>query len=319
MTCIIKETMISGMNAIILENERIRVSVLPEAGAKIYNFVFKDTGRDFAWHSPITPLKKPVYGSSFISHDCGGFDELLPTVDACKWKGKHLPDHGEVWQLPWKVVDLRSGPEQVSLKTRCTCKASPFIIERDVILKRGEPEALLKYKITNTGKEEWEYIWALHASVSLGKRTRILLPAGTRVNVWWSESDRMGKRGKWLDWPIARDEGGNEVDLGVMGEEITGHAEKLFTGGLREGWIAALDMDTKEEIRFSFPLDKIPMAGLWLNRGGWRGYGQLGLEPTNTAGDALDAAVEDYLRKYASLRAGESTEFDVRISITSPD
>lgn len=313
------EKEISGMQTYVLENEFLSVSVIPEAGAKIYNLIFKPTGSDLSWHSPITDLKRPVYGGSFIPYDCGGFDEILPTVGECDWRGVHLPDHGEAWQLPWNIEDKKTDMKEVSIKTNCKMRASPFFIERRITLKEGESRIRLDYKITNMGKKEWEFIWACHGSVApggnIGKGDRIFLPAGIKVNVWFSENERMGTQGQWLDWPLAKNKEGDEVNLSLMGNSDLGYAEKLFSNELKEGWCAVGDMDKNEFLAFTFPIDKLPYAGVWINQGGWRGYTQLGLEPTNTLGDALDIAVTDYLKKYDKLSSGESKEFTIYIVV----
>lgn len=301
------------MQAYVLENEYLKVVVIPEAGAKIYKFVFKPTGHDFAWHSPITKLKKPKYGSSFIPYDSGGFDEMLPTVGECDFKGKHLPDHGEAWQVPWKVTKTTKQKNSVSLTLEAAMKASPFRVVREIMLKSGYSQVLFNYTITNTGSEPWEYLWALHGSVAPGGKIdtgdKIFLPAGTKVNVWWSKDDRLGKQGAWHTWPLAKDASGKNVNLSVMGKKELGFADKLFTDAVPEGWVAALDIRTRESIGFVFPKEKLPYVGIWIDQGGWRGYNQLGLEATNGQGDALDAAVNDYLQTYGKLQPKQSEKF----------
>lgn len=313
-----EEKELAGMKSYVLENKYLSLTLIPEAGAKIYDLIFKPTKNNFCWHSPITPLKKPEYGASFIPYDCGGFDEMLPTVGECDWKGKHLADHGEAWALPWELVEKKIESDKIIFKTVCKLKESPFLIERTLILKEGEARIKIDYKITNISEEEWEYIWACHASISPGGEIdsfdKIFLPQQAKVNVWSSENNRLGERGTWHSWPITQDKDGNEVDLSCIGSQELGYADKLFTNELKEGWIAAGDIKEKEFIAFSFPVDKIPYAGLWINQGGWRGYTQLGIEPTNTVGDTLSEAVEDYLRKYDKLSGGESKEFSIYVS-----
>ena len=36
-----------------------------------------------------------------------GFDEVFPSIESCyypvePWEGVKVPDHGEVWSLPWR-------------------------------------------------------------------------------------------------------------------------------------------------------------------------------------------------------------------------
>jgi hypothetical protein len=44
--------MIHEVQAVVLENDWIRASVLPAVGAKIYDLIWKPTGRNTLWHNP---------------------------------------------------------------------------------------------------------------------------------------------------------------------------------------------------------------------------------------------------------------------------
>ena len=316
--CLLAGKTVVGIPALILENDYLFLTLVPDAGGKIQELIFKPTGNDFAWHSPVTPLKIPKYGSEFSPFDSGGFDEMLPTVGECDWRGAHLPDHGEAWQLPARVVEEISEPERVGVRTEWVLKASPFLLERTVSLSGGESRVRFDYRIKNQGNKPWEFIWALHASVAPGgkvrKGTRLFLPRTTRLNVWWSKDERLGRQGTWLNWPKELDKQEKKVDLSTL-EGEAGFAEKLFTEELKEGWVAALEPETREAIGFSFSPEELPYAGIWLNQGGWRGYCQLGLEATSAMGDNLEQAVKKYQKRYSRLNPGQSFSFGLWVSL----
>ena len=67
-----------GLQVVRIENEHIRVDVFPEVGAKIYNFVHKDSNRNLLWHNPRVPPARVAYGALFDDHWSGGWDELVP-------------------------------------------------------------------------------------------------------------------------------------------------------------------------------------------------------------------------------------------------
>jgi len=54
------------------------------------------------------PFKPVAYGAVFVDQDMSGWDEMFPTINACTYPapspyaGITLPDHGEVWVLPWE-------------------------------------------------------------------------------------------------------------------------------------------------------------------------------------------------------------------------
>jgi len=74
-----------GMRIAYLENEIVRVGVLLDKGADIFEFTFKPIDLDFMWQSPIE-LRKPFVATSALPegafHDYfyGGWQEVLPQI-----------------------------------------------------------------------------------------------------------------------------------------------------------------------------------------------------------------------------------------------
>jgi len=46
---------IHGLPAVQFENEWLAISILPEVGAKLYDLIWKPSGRNFLWHNPRIP------------------------------------------------------------------------------------------------------------------------------------------------------------------------------------------------------------------------------------------------------------------------
>src|SRR5512139_1217139 len=98
-----------GLQVVRLENDLLCIDILPELGAKIYNFVHKPSGRNLLWHNPTLPPAPQQYGAAFDDNWSGGWDELLPNDlprPAEAPYGDLLPDHGEFWSQAagWEVV-----------------------------------------------------------------------------------------------------------------------------------------------------------------------------------------------------------------------
>jgi hypothetical protein len=55
----------SGLRAVRLENERMSVSLLPEAGGKIAELIDRRSGRNWLWQNQHLPIRRPVYGSDY--------------------------------------------------------------------------------------------------------------------------------------------------------------------------------------------------------------------------------------------------------------
>ncbi len=114
-----------GFEVYVLNTEEVELAVVPELGAKIISLKNLRTGREWMWHPPGgLKLFRNHPGDAFSKSPLAGADECLPTITPCSWQGRELPDHGEVWNVPWKVdpVALESG----ILKTSVRLEISPF-------------------------------------------------------------------------------------------------------------------------------------------------------------------------------------------------
>src|SRR3990172_13105384 len=98
------------LRAIALENARLRLTVLPELGAKLYDLVYKPADRNLLWHSPRLEPRLAVFGQNFDDWWPGGWDEVFPTCDVSTHRGETYPYLGELWSLPWEWEIDEAGP-----------------------------------------------------------------------------------------------------------------------------------------------------------------------------------------------------------------
>src|SRR5205814_10572562 len=89
-----------GFPLIRLENDLLRVEVLPTFGGKIWTLEHRGLRRQFLWHHPRQRLRALPLGASSDAHFFGGFDELLPNDIPEQVNGENLLDHGELWTTP---------------------------------------------------------------------------------------------------------------------------------------------------------------------------------------------------------------------------
>jgi hypothetical protein len=79
-----------GMRVGYLENELLRVGVLLDKGADIFDFTYKPRDLDFMWQSPI-PMQKPFVATSALPEALSrlllwGWQEVLPSAG---WASGH--------------------------------------------------------------------------------------------------------------------------------------------------------------------------------------------------------------------------------------
>jgi hypothetical protein len=61
-------------------------------------------------------------------------------------------------------------------------------------------------------------------------------------------------------------------------------------GNMTEGWCALRDSVTGDTIGLSYPVDKLPYFGIWVNEGGYKNQYNVAPEPSTGALDRLDIA-----------------------------
>ena len=276
-----------GFAVRVLANEKMELAVVPELGARIISLKNVRTQREWMWHPPEgLKLFRNRLGDDFAKGPLAGMDECLPTISPCSWQERQLPDHGEVWSVPWKVDE--AAWESGVLKTSVRLKISPLEFERTIEVR--DREVRLSYRLNNLGAKDEHYLWAMHPLLRLREGDQLTLPPSTR-------SQLNGER--WLD----------AVDSVVP----EGNSSKLFARPVQVGKAGIYNRDSGERIEFEWNPAENNTLGLWLTRGGWHGHHHFAVEPTNASCDALALAAET--GSCGVVNVGESTTWNVRLRL----
>jgi hypothetical protein len=284
----------SGTTQVILDNGRIRATVLPELGGKTSSLVRAATGREFLRQPASRPLKPAIYGAAFENYDPSGFDECFPTIAACEYPGGAfdglaLPDHGELWSSRWQFEV--HGEE---LWLAAAGRRLPYIFRKRL---RLEDEAvILRYELESVTDAPFHYLWSAHPLLKIDPGCRIVLPEDvTEMLVESSRNQRLGESGDSSRWPRARLADGSETDLSILGDPSRHTADKLFTPRLSNGACALYHPESNESISFHFNCAIIPHVGVWICEGGWpnpeNGHYTAALEPCTSRADSLAEAI----------------------------
>jgi hypothetical protein len=253
-----------GFRLYSLNNAEVELVVVPELGARILSLKNLRTGREWLWH-PHTGLKLfgNRWGDDFSRSPLAGIDECFPTIAPCVWRGRHLPDHGELWNAAWHVDDAawQSG----ALRTSVRSAISPFQFERTIQLEGNEVR--LSYRLSNLNGKAENFLWALHPLLRLQPGDRLRLPDSSREKFNGTE---------WVD----------AIDTTIP-ETL---CAKSFAWPVCEGWAAIQNSTTGDRLEFLWNPGHNPALGLWLTRGGWHGHHHFAIEPANGDHDSLATA-----------------------------
>ena len=248
----------------VLGNGEVELSVVPELGAKIISLKNRQTRREWLWH-PKDDLRlfknQPL--DDFSASPLAGMDECLPTILPCVWRGRKLPDHGEVWNQPWQVDD--DAWKNGILTTSIQLKTSPLVFKRAIELRGNEVR--FDYQLSNVGATEEHFVWALHPLLRLAAGDELDLPESTRALL---------NGETWVD--------------AITSAIPQKNCAKVFACPVQEGRVAIKNEILGDGLEFVWEPTENNALGLWLTRGGWHGHHHFAIEPTNANHDSLVVA-----------------------------
>jgi hypothetical protein len=256
---------LQGFAVHVLKNPCVELGVVPALGARIISLVDRRTGREWMWH-PRAGLKlftnRP--DDDFSISPLAGMDDCVPTISRCTWRGRELPDHGEVWAQPWQLDE--EAWSRGRLTTRVHLPISPFELERAIELRGNEVN--VRYRLRNLAGAEEPFLWAMHPLLRLIDGDQLELPDATHGLIG---------AGNW-----------RRKLASVVPEN---ESVKAFAHPLTEGNAAIENEATGDRLEFVWNTAENNTLGLWLTRGAWHGHHHFALEPANAADDSLAVAV----------------------------
>jgi hypothetical protein len=288
-----------GLRTCILENDLLRVTVVPDVGAKVHEMVFKPKDRDLLFHHPRVELRQPVFGQNADDWWSGGIDDVVPTGHPCIVDGEELPFLGEVWSMPWSSERVGAATVRFARQGVIT----PFAIEREMELRPGEPFVRVRHRIANVGTLPFRLIWGIHPSVPVSADTHVEVPATRGVIEESWPGDRLGSPGTEYAWP--------RPEIATPGADSAGTWDFHYATGLEAGWLAVWDGAWGCGFGMTFPHELLSCVWVWFVDGGWRGIRCVNVEPWLGYPARLDRAIE--AGRAVELGPGDELEADTRL------
>jgi galactose mutarotase-like enzyme len=286
----------NGQPVVILENETLRVCVLPEKGAEISVFQHKPGDIDPLYrrgslrNPPRYPATIPDRGGSFVDGYSGGWQEIFPSGGApTEVKGAQLGTHGEVFQLPWQWEILEDRPDKISVRFWVRTLRTPFLLERTMTISENSPILTFDETVCNEGGEEMPFMWGHHPAFGAPflDASCILDAPTSAVEVHAGEETTLnrlnpGSRG---DWPFLVGKSGAILDLREIPSPEDRTSAMFYLVGLNEGWCALTNRNRELGTALVWDIHQFPVLWVWQEFGGSEGYPwysqayALGLEP----------------------------------------
>jgi hypothetical protein len=323
--CRIVEITYAGYRSVVLENEKIRVTVLADKGTDVLEFLYKPHDVDFLWRTRtglrprhFVPTSHRAAGSHADYYE-GGWHEMFPNCGPSSiHQDAELGQHGEVSLLPWDYSLVTDEPDLVEVRFSVRTARTPFHLTKTLALRRNEPVLRIREKVVNEGGQPVDYTWGHHPVLGwpfLDEQCRIVLPDCTiRTFEEFTPDGARLKPGQSSRWPIAEGIAGAPVDLSRMPGPDAATQDMAFLDDLEDGWYAVVNSARRVGFGMWYPADLFKVVWYWqVCRGGrnypwWAATYNLALEPCASY-PSLARAVER--GEALQLGSGESREIEL--------
>jgi hypothetical protein len=266
-----------GMKVAFLENDLVRIGVLLDKGADVFEFTYKPLDLDFLWQSPIE-MRRPFTATSALPegafHDYfyGGWQEILPSAGWASepYLGTYQGLHGEVSLLPFEASITQDTPDCVSLRTRVRTYRSPLALERSMSLERGKAALFVHERLENESDGDFAIMWGHHPAIGapfLDENCVVKSPAKS-VEVLNFHPNGLWQPGGDYTYPMVPNRRTGQLeDITRVRSRSTKSVDVVFFKELAEGWY--LIENPEKSAGFGMAWDEKLFRYLWM----WQVYG----------------------------------------------
>lgn len=236
-------------NLVILENDYLKVSLLPELGGRIYQAIFKPTGNNIFYQNPV--LKPSPWGPPEMGWwmAVGGLEWCLP-----------VEEHGYEWGIPWayQITDLADG---AMVEVWDTTASNRLRAKITITLPDDAAFFQVVPTLENPTDQPIDYKFWLNAMLAPGSansvspRLRIVMPTD-EVTVHSSGDHRLPGAWAAAGWPSH-----NGVDWSLLGNwrewygffqrpRAAGDFQAIYDEGYDEGVVRTYDSRIAQGAKF---------------------------------------------------------------------
>ena len=266
---------LKGLRTVVLENQKLRVTILVDKGTDICEFLYKPLDIDFMWRSPMSlhnaanfiPTSSSSYGSFYDYYE-GAWQEILPSFGPpSSHRGAEFGLHGESSLLPWNFRVIEDRPDCVSIDFWVRLYRSPFYIEKNLTLEADSSILKIREFVENEARQPMAMMWGHHpalggsfldehCTIDTGYR-RIHTP-----KVRSFERQRFEPNSDF-DWPMAMSVTGEMVDVSKMPSRDSQTADVMYFTEPEGAWFAVTNQRLRVGFGMIWDIKTFPYLWLW--------------------------------------------------------
>jgi galactose mutarotase-like enzyme len=322
MTALLTRDTWHGVRAWRLEDDALRIIVVPAAGGKIVSLLDRRAGYEWLIQpAQSNPFRLLPPGTVYNDEQVGGWDEMLPTIlagpypEPGPYEGRALPDHGELWTMVWEDVCTGDG----AIRLTADGVALPYRLERTLTLVAAAGGTALRfdYALRNNGAAAFSYLWAAHPQFACEPAARIVLPPDVTavINVvpesWGPE---WGPPGTVNPWPEKAGAGRQNLVRDTspkIGRKFYLPPEAPIA------WAGLEQPNAGCWLRLTWDAASQPYCGIWIDEGYLNKIPAVAIEPSTGYYDDLGAAYRN--GRVAVLQPGAVARWWLEVGVGRRD
>ncbi len=302
-----------GVLRVVLQNNALRLTVLPELGGRLWSIIALDRGVEMLWHHPTLQPRAVAPGAGYDDAFTGGWDELFPSDRAVHIDGTAYPDHGEWWSQPW-TWQIAEEADALRLTLSGRGFATRHDALRTITLPLEGSGFSWQTQISNTGDAPIPYIWRHHPALQVRPGSRLELP---RAKVEAVAEVEGALSAAPFPWPHATLGDGAARDLSMLPAPDSGEVWMLYATELSDGYACVtwpgLEDGVAHGIGFTFDPVRITTVTTFATFGGWRDLQTI--LPEVGVGHPADLREAVSAGTSGVLGVGQTVQFEVWVAV----
>jgi galactose mutarotase-like enzyme len=296
-----------GIDSIVMENSAVRAEWIPQYGAKMVSLRLQQVNnQELLYQSPLETLTIPSYAADFASFDTSGFDECFPSIDACQIAVEKegqtvlcdVPDHGEVWSLPWECV-VR---DDDSIRFSVTSPTLAYVLTKTVTLSGSELR--FDYRVELIGAiSQLPFLWTPHLLFGYNAETELVVPSRFDQIKSVCDAGRLEDRVAPYAYPIVAASSIGRWDCSRFLPSDEGTCEKYYFESLLSAGDRFGFKNDGYQVMMSVDSSVAPYLGVWKNQGAHNQTHNFALEPCSGIYDSASQAQDNNTVAYVTKDA----------------
>ncbi len=294
-----------------LANDHISVALIPELGGKITSIKSRH-GREYLSRSE-KPYAMRRYGTAYSQTEFDGIDECFPSLakssyPTAPWSDRPIPDHGEICQLPWKLI--KKSKDAITLEVHG--KAFPYTFNRTMTIDGRQ--IILSYKVHNRSANPFYFYYAFHPLFAGEDGCRLEIPDDCKITLDLSAKNYLGEKGTTATWGSYLDKEGKLLKDNQFDSKSNNYY-KYYTQKLKTGYVR-LNYTDGFGLTMRWPSHLFPYLAVWCSQGAVGGLQHIAPEPTTSLHDALADAHKQ--KQTLLINGNSSISWEILLTVEEP-